>query len=63
MAKERLAKLMALHESRNGEWDVELYKKTLMESYGISEDEAMSDLREFGVLETKRKLSESYNFN
>lgn len=56
MTKERLDKLSTLHESRGGEWDVELYKKTLMESFAVSEEEAMADLREFGAIQTKKLL-------
>ena len=43
-----------LHNSRNEKWDVELYKKTLVETLQLSEDEAMSVLREFAAYQTKK---------
>ena len=43
-----------LHNSRNEKWDVELYKKTLVETFQLSEDEAMSVLREFAAYQTKK---------
>lgn len=46
-----------LHNSRNSVWDVELYKKTLVETFQLSEDEAMSVLREFAAYQTKKALA------
>ena len=46
-----------LHNSRNEKWDVELYKKTLVETFQLSEDEAMSVLREFGAYQIKKALA------
>ena len=43
-----------LHNSRNEKWDVELYKKTLVETFQLSEDEAMSVLHEFAAYQTKK---------
>ena len=43
-----------LHNSRNEKWDVELYNKTLFETLQLSEDEAMSVLREFAAYQTKK---------
>ena len=43
-----------LHNSRNEKWDVELYKKILVETFQLSEDEAMSVLREFAAYQTKK---------
>ncbi len=57
MTTEQKTLLEDLHNSRNSVWDVELYKKTLVETFHLSEDEAMSVLREFGAYQTKKALS------
>ena len=43
MTTKQKALLEDLHNSRNEKWDVELYKKTLVETFQLSEDEAMSE--------------------
>ena len=57
MTNEQRTLLEDLHNSRNEKWDVELYKKTLVETFHLSEDEAMSILREFGAYQTRKALS------
>ena len=57
MTTKQKALLEDLHNSRNEKWDVELYKKTLVETFQLSEDEAMSVLREFGAYQIKKALA------
>lgn len=57
MTTKQKALLEDLHNSRNSVWDVELYKKTLVETFQLSEDEAMSVLREFGAYQIKKAFA------
>ena len=57
MTTEQRTLLENLHNSRKEKWDVELYKKTLVETFHLSEEEAMSVLREFGAYQTAKALS------
>ena len=57
MTTKQKALLEDLHNSRNEKWDVELYKKTLVETFQLSEDEAMSVLREFAAYQTRKALA------
>lgn len=64
MTAEQKALLEDLHYSRNEDWDVDLYTKTIKEKYNLSDEEALGVVREFGASETAKKLnSMSYNFD
>ena len=57
MNLEQRTLLEDLHTSRNEEWDVELYKKVLVENFHLTEDEALEVVKEFARYETRKSLA------
>ena len=58
MNLEQRTLLENLHTSRNEKWDVELYKQTLVETFHLSDEEAMSVLKEFANYQTQKAMAE-----